>query len=360
MLKFCKHEYYINKNTIFVPHPFKLCAMKIKTALAALILMFAYSCKQDLTYVTIEGQALGTFYQITYSDNLQRNLQPSVDSLLNAFNSSLSAYSKESLLSKVNRNEEVEVDSFFIASFKRSKEIYEMTDGAFDISGAPIFSAWKFGPSDGGERHVPDSAVIDSLLNIVGLDKIWLEGGKVAKSDPRVIINMNSIAKGYSADVVAAFLADSGVGNYLVEIGGEMKLKGKNREGKDWKIGIDEPIDGNFASGAKLHTTLRLTDKGLATSGNYRQYFIENGKKYGHTIDPRTGYPVIQSLLSATVVADDCMTADAVATALMVMGVEKSKEFLAKHLEIDAYLIYDNSGEFATFYTSGMEKYISD
>ncbi len=341
--------------------------MKIRVAFVLLGLILLGSCNNTKTtyYITIEGQALGTFYQITYSDNEQRNFQPAIDSLLDVFNSSLSAYSKESLLSKVNRNEDVEVDSFFIASFNRSKEIYEMSDGAFDISAAPIFSAWKFGPSEGGERHVPDPAVIDSLLDVVGLDKVWLEGSRVVKSDPRVVLNMNAIAKGYSSDVVAAFLDSKGVENYLVEIGGEMRLKGKNREGKVWKIGIDKPIDGNFAPGANLYTTLRVTGKGLATSGNYRQFFIEDGKKYGHTIDPRTGYPVVQSLLSVTVVADDCMTADAMATVLMVMGLEESKAFLAKHPEIDAYLIYEsdttaNNQEFAAYYTPGVKNYLDN
>lgn len=343
----------------------KLYMMKIKIVLTLLVILLFCSCNntKNTYYITIEGQALGTFYQITYSDSEQRNFQPAIDSLLSAFNNSLSAYSKESLLSKVNRNEEVELDGFFITSFNRSKEIYEMTDGAFDVSGAPIFSAWKFGPSEGGERHVPAASVIDSLLNFVGLDKIRIEEGKIVKSDSRVVLNMNSIAKGYSSDVVATFLDSKGVENYLVEIGGEMRLKGENREGKGWKIGIDKPIDGNMNLGTELQVVLRLTDKGLATSANNRQYFIEDGKKYGHTIDPRTGYPVIQSLLSATVVADDCMTADALATAFMVMGLEESKAFLAKHPEIDAYLIYDSdttnsSQEFAEYYTPGIQQLI--
>ena len=339
--------------------------MKTNLAYTLLGLILLSSCSNPKTtyYTTVEGKALGTFYRITYSDSEQRNFQPAIDSLLGEFNSSLSAYSKESLLSRVNKNEDVELDSFFIASFNRSKEIYEMTDGAFDISGAPIFSAWKFGPSDGGERHVPDAAVIDSLLNFVGLDKIWIEGNKIVKSNPHVVVNMNAVAKGYSSDVVAMFLNSKGVENYLVEIGGEMRLKGKNGEGKAWKIGIDKPIDGNLQLGTEIRAILQLTDKGLATSANNRQFFIENGVKYGHTIDPRTGYPVVQSLLSATVIADDCMTADALATAFMVMGLEKSKAFLAKHPEIDAYFIYDsdttnNSQEFAAFYTPGVEKYI--
>lgn len=334
--------------------------MKARIFLAVFILTLTFSCTKPVAYITIEGEAFGTLYQITYSDSLQRNFKSSIDSLLDVFNNSLSAYSKESLLSKVNRNEDVEIDSFFIVSFNRSKEIYEMSDGAFDISGAPLFSAWKFGPSDGGEYHVPDSSLIDSLLDIVGLDKIRLEGNRVVKSDPRVVLNMNAIAKGYSSDVVASFLDSKGVENYLVEIGGEMRMKGKNREGKAWQIGIDSPIDGSIILGTNLYVTFRITNKGLATSGNYRQFFIEDGKKYGHTIDPRTGYPVVQSLLSASVVAADCMTADAVATVLMVIGLEESKKFLAKHPEIDAYLIYDNNGELAAFYTEGMEKYISE
>ncbi len=331
--------------------------MKYKIFLFIATTVLFCACKQKQTYIMFDGQALGTFYHISYYDEQQRNLQPQVDSVLRAFNASLSVYSKESIISKVNRNEEVELDSFFTNVFTRSKEITTLTNGAFDISGAPLFSAWHFGPSR-EESRIPDSLTVDSLRQLVGMDKLQLVGNRLVKSDPRVTMNMNAIAKGYSSDVVGYFLESMGVTNYMVEIGGELRIKGKNHEGKDWTVAIDKPFDGNFASGESIQVILRLSNKGLATSGNYRQFYVENGKKYVHTIDPRTGYPVQQSLLSATVIAPDCLTADALATAFMVMGLEQAKAFLSQHPEYDAYLIYDDNGKFAVYTTPKMTTYI--
>lgn len=326
--------------------------------LAGIVLTLASACTKKRNFQSIIGSALGTSYSIIYYDEQQRNLQPSIDSLLNVFDHSLSVYNHGSILSQVNRNEEVGVDSLFIKVFIRSKEISAMTDGAFDASGAPLFSAWHFGPTKEKQR-VPSKEKIDSLRLLVGMDKFSLVGSRIIKSEPKSILNMNAIAKGYSTDVVGDFLESKGITDYLVEVGGEMKMKGVNSKGEEWKIGIDKPIDGNFLPGSDLQALLKLSNKGLATSGNYRQFFIENGVKYAHTIDPRTGYPVVQSLLSATVVADDCMTADAIATALMVMGIDKAKLFLDKHPEIDAYLIYDDgNGGFSVFYTPVMQRYI--
>jgi thiamine biosynthesis lipoprotein len=319
--------------------------MKYFSFLSFLLIFILASCNGngEKKYISISNKALGTFYNITYFDDEQRNLQAAVDSVLDNFNMSLSAYNPNSIISKINKNEDVEIDEYFTKVFMMSKYFYEITDGAFDISASPLFSAWGFGF---GNKENINSELIDSLKQFVGMDKIDLHDGKIVKSDYRVNINANALAKGYAVDVVADFLLSKNIKNFLVEIGGEIVVRGKNQNNNNWKIGIDKPYDGNFNPGENVMHTIELTDKAIATSGNYRQFYIENNNKYAHTINPKTGYPVQHSLLSATVIAADCISADAVATSLMVMGVEKAKEFLAKYPEYQAYLIYEENGEY--------------
>lgn len=307
-----------------------------------IFILASCSSSGEKKYFSISNKALGTFYNITYFDDEQRDLQAAVDSVLDNFNMSLSAYNPNSIISKINKNEDVEIDEYFTKVFMMSKYFYEITDGAFDISASPLFSAWGFGFGN-KENITPE--LIDSLKQFTGMDKIDLLDGKIVKSDYRVNINANALAKGYAVDVVADFLLSKNIKNFLIEIGGEIVVRGKNQNNSNWKIGIDKPYDGNFNPGENLIHTIELTDKAIATSGNYRQFYIENENKYAHTIDPKTGYPVQHSLLSATVIAADCMSADAVATSLMVMGVEKSKKFLEKHPEYQAYLIYEENDE---------------
>ncbi|MDR3286968.1 MAG: FAD:protein FMN transferase [Prevotellaceae bacterium] len=316
--------------------------MKNFSFLSFLMIFILASCSSsgEKKYFSISNKALGTFYNITYFDDEQRDLQAAVDSVLDNFNMSLSAYNPNSIISKINKNEDVEIDEYFTKVFMMSKYFYEITDGAFDISASPLFSAWGFGFGN-KENITPE--LIDSLKQFTGMDKIDLLDGKIVKSDYRVNINANALAKGYAVDVVADFLLSKNIKNFLIEIGGEIVVRGKNQNNSNWKIGIDKPYDGNFNPGENLIHTIELTDKAIATSGNYRQFYIENENKYAHTIDPKTGYPVQHSLLSATVIATDCMSADAVATSLMVMGVEKSKKFLEKHPEYQAYLIYEEN-----------------
>lgn len=309
-------------------------------------LLFSACASRSGDYHVMEGFTMGTTFRIVYEGAPPAVLQAGIDTALAQIDHALSAYNPQSIISRVNRNEAVMADSFFTAVFRRSYEIYLATGGAFDIAASPLFNAWGFGFAG---RETMTQAKVDSLKQFSGMRHVRLEGARVVKDDPRVTLNANAIAKGFGVDVVAAFLEQSGSRNYLVEIGGEVRCKGKNAEGKDWAIGIDKPLDGNMFPGEQLQTIVRLTDKALATSGNYRQYYEENGKKYAHTIHPATGYPVAHNLLSATVLAGDCMTADAYATAFMVVGLEGAKQLLAAHPELDAYLIYEHQGELRVY-----------
>ncbi|MDR1225390.1 MAG: FAD:protein FMN transferase [Prevotellaceae bacterium] len=308
------------------------------------------SCSQPYTKIT--GFAEGTTYSITYSS--RKSYKTEIENLLHQFENSLSVYNQESAISKVNRNEPVELDSFFTGCFELSKEVNLRTNGAFDISASPLFSAWGFGKEERTKqlsRHA-----IDSLMAFCGMDKIRIEGSSIVKKDSRVQLNCNAVAKGYSVDVVAGFLKRKGVASYLVEIGGEIAGRGVNKKGRCWSIGIDKPVDGSCIPGEQLQATMQLCNKGLATSGNYRRFFVENGQKFGHTINPKTGYPVTHSLLSATVIANDCGTADAFATALMVVGLDSAKHLLNSNRDLEGYLIYNDNNELKTYATAGFEK----
>ena len=311
---------------------------------------------QNASYNKITGLVFGTVYNITYE--YDGDLKEEIEAELKRFDESLSPFNESSVITKVNLNEDIVTDSFFQACFNRSAEISKETEGAFDITVAPLVNAWGFGFKKG---TFPDSIMIDSLLQITGYDKVKLEKGKVLKQDPRIMLTCSAVAKGYSVDVVAQLLDRKGIKNYMVDIGGEVVVKGKNAQDGLWRIGINKPIDDSLSVKQELQTILQLTDVGLATSGNYRNYYYKDGKKYAHTIDPRTGYPVQHSILSSTVVAKDCMTADALATAFMVMGLEKAEAFCNANPEIDAYFIYSGEkGEFKTYFTEGLKKYIVD
>jgi thiamine biosynthesis lipoprotein len=308
-------------------------------------------------YISFVGFAQGTTYRITYASKNGEHYQSMVDSILQRIDRSLSIYDSNSYISRFNRNTPgIGSDLMFIEVFRRSVEVSRNTGDAFDITVGPIVNALGFGS---GDTLNVDSAMIDSLKMLVGMEKVKLENGVPVKSNPGILLDMNAIAQGYSVDVIASFLESKKIKNYLVEIGGEVRTRGKNERNTYWKIGIDKPIENNQVPGADLQTVISLKNKSLATSGNYRKFYMKNGLKFVHTIDPKTGYPVVSNLLSATVIADDCTTADAYATALMVMGLEKSIEFLKKNDFLEAYLIYSApNGEFETFTTPGLEKYI--
>ena len=319
---------------------------------------FIYSCKTSKSeYVKISGFAQGTTYNITYENSSNEYYAQAIDSILKAFDKSLSSYDSTSIISRINDNDPtVEADDWFVEVFRESAKVNAISGGAFDITVGPVARAWGFGD---GPVAKHDSAHIDSLLQYVGMEKVKLEGRKVIKKYPGVKIDVNAIAQGYSVDVVCDFFKSKGIKNYLVEIGGEVRGKGTNEKDMFWRIGIDKPSDGNMMPGNELQAIIEINNKSLATSGNYRKFFVEDGVKYSHTIDPKTGFPARNTLLSATVVCDDAMTADAYATAFMVLGVDKSMELLPKLKHIDVYFVYGNAqGDYVVFISEGMKKMI--
>lgn len=302
-------------------------------------------------YTTIQGFAEGTSYRIIYEGHY--DFRKEIESLLSTFEKSLSVYDKSSIISRINRNEDVEVDDYFETVFNRAKEISNHTEGLFDISAEPLFRAWGFSSED---KDIPSKERIEELKKYIGMNKIRLENRRIIKDHPEIVLNANAIAKGYSADIVASFLDKNNCDNYLVEIGGEIRLKGINHEGEAWCIGIDRPAEGNYLPGENgLQLILQITNKGIATSGNNRQFYIENGQKITHTISPVTGYPAKHNLLSTTVVANDVLTADAYATAFMVGGMEKAGQWIEENPELDAIFICDEDGEYKVYYTSLIE-----
>ena len=307
-------------------------------------------------YYTVNGLIFGTVYNITYQ--YDGDLKAEIDEELKRFDGSLSPFNDTATITRINRNEDIVPDTFFTNVFRRSMEISKETNGAFDITVAPLANAWGFGFKKGA---FPDSAMIDSLLEITGYTKVVLsEEGKVVKQDERMMLSCSAVAKGYAVDVIAQFLATKGITYFRVDIGGEIVARGENPKKELWRIGINKPVDDSLSINQELQTVLNVTDVGIATSGNYRNFYYRDGKKYAHTIDPRTGYPVQHNILSATVVAKDCMSADAYATAFMVMGLEEAERFANAHPDIDACFIYtDGNGELQTYYTKGMERFIT-
>lgn len=317
------------------------------------------SCRKEVTYNNFEGFIQGTTYSIVFENNgriNQADLRSDVEKVLHDFDMSLSLYKDSSILSKVNRNENVNVDSYFAQAFRKSEEISKLTDGAFDITVGPLVKAWGFGPD--AHKNFSETKR-DSLLKLVGMDKVKISGGKVIKSDPAINLDFNAIAQGYSVDVIYDFLSSKGIKSFLIEIGGEVRVKG-DKHGILWRIGIDRPSDDNNIPGNDLQAVISLKDRSLATSGNYRKFYVENGIKYSHTIDPRTGYPAKNQLLSATILAGDCATADGIATACMVFGKDRTIEFLGFHPEYDGFLVFsDEKGNFKTWTSTNLERYIS-
>ena len=312
---------------------------------------------RPLPYQTDHGLVFGTVYNITYQH--KENLQAGIEAELKRFDGSLSPFNDTATISRVNRNEDIIVDSLFSRVFRRSMEVSHETNGAFDITVAPLVNAWGFGFKQG---RFPDSTMIDSLLQFTGYQKISLtDSGKVIKQDPRTILDCSAVAKGYAVDIIAGYLERQGVSNFMVDIGGEVVVRGMNPHNARWRIGINKPVEDSLSSNQELQTILQVTNVGIATSGNYRNFYYKDGKKYAHTINPHTGYPALNDMLSATVIARDCMSADAYATSCMVMGVEQATRFVESRPDIDAYFIYtDKDGNLQTYFTKGMERYLPD
>lgn len=301
-----------------------------------------------------EGMIFNTIYHFTYE--AREDYQSQIEAELQCFDASLSPFNPSSIISRFNRNDTAVVaDAWFETVFARSKEVWRDTGGAFDPTVSPLINAWGFGFKTGAPV-TPET--VDSLWHLVGMERMELVDGRLHKDDPRMSLNFSAIAKGYAVDVVASFLREKGVKNFLVEIGGEVAAQGKNARGETWRVGIDTPDEANVAGG-EIEAVVMLDDAALATSGNYRNFRVVNGRRVAHTIDPATGYPVQHSLLSATVLAPDCMTADAYATAFMVLGVDKSLEIAARNPGIEAYLIYAvDSLTTSVAMTPGMKQYL--
>ena len=312
--------------------------------------------QQSVPFKKNEGMIFGTTYHIAYQ--CDSDLSVSVRAELEKVDASLSPFNPNSIITAVNQNQEVELNEMFLTVFQKAMAVSEDTEGAFDITVAPLVNAWGFGFKNGTR---PDKHQVDSLLKIIGYKKVALRQGKVVKDDPRIMLDCSAIAKGFGTQVVADYLRRKGVKNFMVEIGGEIVTSGVNESRLPWKIGVTKPVDDSLSVGHDLQTVLNVTDKAMATSGNYRNFYYQGGKKFAHTIDPKTGYPVQHSILSATVLADDCAIADAYATSFMVMGMERAKKLLERHPELMAYLIYsDEKGQNAVWFSPSLKDKIAE
>lgn len=310
---------------------------------------------KDVPYQHNSGYIFGTSYNITYQ--CAEDHKADIEKALNEVDASLSPFNDTSIITHVNRNEDVVLDKLFLDVFRLAQKINEDTEGAFDITVAPMVNAWGFGFKNGVN---PDEKVIDSLRQVVGFQKVRLDEDKIVKTDPRVMLDCSAIAKGYGVDVVANLLRKFGIKNFMVEIGGEVVTSGVNRERMPWRIGVTKPTDDSLSINNELQTVINVTDKAMATSGNYRNFYYKGGRKYAHTIDPKTGYPVQHSILSATVIADDCATADAYATSFMVLGLDKSKKVLERHPEMMVYFIYsDEKGQNQVWFSPALKDKIA-
>jgi thiamine biosynthesis lipoprotein len=329
--------------------------LKVKIFLGlTLLVTFATSCDRKTEYIKYSGPTQGTMFNITYCSDT--NYNDEIDSLLKAFCRSLSNYDSTSLISRINRNETDSLDALAEEFFRVSKEVWENTDGIFDITVAPIVNVWGFGWKR-HEMYIPDSTEINSLLQHVGMDKLEIANGRIVKHDPETQIITNAIAQGMSVDYVSDFFKSKGIANFLVEIGGEIYCSGKNANGTDWKIGVDKPIEGSGYEYRENQIKIHMSDMAVNTSGNYRKFLEAGGKKYGHSINPTTGYPAENEMISATVVYHDCIRADAYATAFMVMGSEKAMQIVESIDGMEAYFIIHDGEETKTVESSGFRKY---
>ena len=300
------------------------------------ILILSKSKQAAPEYRSAQGLVFGTRYNITYLYNA--DLKPEIEHTMALVDSALSMFNPESTISAVNSSESILVtDTMFLKVYRRAMEISDWTGGAFDITVAPAVNAWGF-----GFKHAENirQATIDSLKEIIGYKKIHEQDGLITKDDPRIMLDCSAIAKGFGSDMVADMFRSKGINDFMVEIGGEIVVSGHNPKGKLWNIGISKPVDDSLSINNELQTVIPVTDIAMATSGNYRNFYVKDGRKYAHTIDPHTCMPVSHSLLSATVFATDCATADALATSMMVMGLDSAQALCNRHPEIEAYFIY--------------------
>lgn len=315
------------------------------------------SQQHNMPYHSNHGEIFGTVYNVTYQSDT--DYHDEIKKVLNEVDQSLSPFNPTSTITKINNNESMKADKMFTEVYNIAHKVSEETNGAFDITVAPLVNLWGFGFRQGS---TPNKHAVDSLLNYVGYQKVTLNrNGTIVKNTPEIMLDCSAVAKGYGCDAVASVLRKHDINNYMIEIGGEVVTKGLNPNRVPWRIGVNRPVDDPSQTSQELQTVLNVTDKAMATSGNYRNFYYKDGKKYAHTIDPKTGYPVNHTLLSATVLASDCATADAYATSFMVMGMDKAKELLKKHNELMVYFIYSgNNGDYKVWFSPSLADKIVD
>ncbi|MBQ6405923.1 MAG: FAD:protein FMN transferase [Prevotella sp.] len=306
--------------------------------------------QHSMPYQQCSGVIFGTTYHVTYQ--YDEDLKAEVVDKLKEVDAALSMFNERSTISKINNNQAVKPDKMFLDVFQLAQQVSKDTHGAFDITVAPLVNLWGFGFKHAQE---PTKHAIDSLRQFVGYQKVSYDGKTIQKQDPRIMLDCSAIAKGYGTDVVARLMDEKGVKNYLVEIGGEVVTRGISEKRVPWKIGVTKPTDDSLHIGNELQTVLNVTDKAMATSGNYRNFYYKGGRKYAHTINPKTGRPVQHNILSATVLCNQCAKADAYATAFMVMGLDKAREVLERNPDLMVYFIYDDKGQNKVWYSPSMK-----
>lgn len=314
--------------------------------------------QRDMPYQKDEGFIFGTVYHVTYQ--YDKDLNNEIIAELNKVDGEFSMFNKQSTVTAFNNGKKVEASDMFMNVLTLSQDVSKDTYGAFDITVAPLVNAWGFGFK---HQKMPDQQQVDSLKKLVGMQNINVEklNGKtyLSKKLKNMMLDFSAVAKGFGSDAVATVMRRHDIKNYMVEIGGEVVTSGLSEKRLPWKIGVTQPTDDSLNTNQQLQTVLNITDKAMATSGNYRNFYYKNGKKYAHEIDPKTGRPVQHSLLSSTVLANRCAEADAYATAFMVLGVEKSEAVLKKHPELMAYFIYvGKDGKNKVWYSPALQKKI--
>lgn len=322
---------------------------------AAAVSLWWGGCDRPRSYATVDGMMLGTTLHVVADlpAEASASLYDAAMQLDREAKASMSIFDEGSLLSRINRNETDSVDRHIAYNLRLADSIGALSGGAYDVTVKPLVDAWGFAGHD-AQRH-PN---VDSILQFVGREKVRIDGGRLVKSDPRVQLDFNSVAKGYTVDLLAQLVERLGAENYIVDIGGEVRCRGHNAQGAPWRIGVETPFDGNDSYGAYIHRRVQLSSGGLATSGNYRRYYIDaDGRKVAHTIDPRTGRSALSRLLSVTAVADDCATADALGTMFLAMGADAALAFAKEHPEVRAYFILAGAdGTYEEYVTPAMEQ----
>jgi FAD:protein FMN transferase len=312
----------------------------------------------SVAYIHNDGETQGTTYSITYQQPDGTDLQEKIEKRLHEFDLSLSTYIPNSIISRVNKNDTaVRTDELFETMFNEAQQVSRRTHGALDITVGPLVKAWGFAFGNKDHTKLPN---VSDFMSYVGYEKVRIENHKVIKKDPRIVIDANSIAQGYSSDVIAKLLEDNGCRNYMVEIGGEIVCKGLNDKGLKWRIGIDKAVDDSTSTAEELQTIISITDCAVTTAGGYRKFYIKDGKKYSHIINPHTGRPVENNMLSVTVIAPRGIVADAYDTPFMVLGVDSCLKICNSIPGMECYVIYaDKAGKNQVVYTDGFKKYLT-